>query len=53
MTRERRADNAVRMRELQRRRYRCADCGYTSTASNVSRHQNKTNHRTGRSRIET
>lgn len=51
MTPERRADNGDRMRELQRRRYRCDDCGYVSTASNVSRHHKKTGH-TNRSMIQ-
>jgi rubredoxin len=52
MTPERRADNAERMRELQRRRYECTDCGYVSTASNVARHQKKAGH-TNRSKIPT
>jgi hypothetical protein len=50
MTPERRAANAERMRELQRRRYECSGCGYRGTASNVTRHLNKTGHQ-GRQRV--
>lgn len=39
-----RAERSAALLKASRRRYRCVECGYESTAGPVARHQRKTNH---------